>query len=665
MELAILKDLVIILGLATLVNLAFQKLNIPNIIGFLLTGVVAGPEGLGLVGHSHEIEVLAEIGVIMLLFAIGIEFSIKDLIKIKRIVLLGGTLQVFLTVGVVFGLLNIVGIAWQNALFGGFLAGLSSTAIIMKMLQERAEVASQQGKASLGVLIFQDIIIVPMILITPMLAGESASLGRELLLLLVKTTGLVVFMYLLSRFVVPKLLHQVARTQSQELFVLTILVLAFAVAWLTSSLGLSLALGAFLAGLAISESEYSHHAFGNILPFRDIFAAFFFVSIGMLLDLHFLFTHPLLVLLIVLAVILAKTVIAGSVAFLLGFPFKTTVIIGLILSQIGEFSFILSKIGLEYDLLSDYYYQLFLAVTIVSMGLTPFIIMGASPLADLLLKLPLPRKLVTGLRPIGEPETQSLNKHLIIAGMGLNGHNISRAAQIAGIPYLIIDLNAEIVYEQQKKGEPVLYGDASRIATLEYAKVEQAEVLVVAMGSAANTYKIVSGARRLNPKLYIIVRTRYLEDMQDLYKAGANEVIPEEFETAVEIFSRILNKYLVPRNEIEKLVSEVRSGGYEVFRQPALPERNQEDLRIDLPDIEITTMRVSDKAKILGHTLASINLRKNYGVTLLAIRRDSETITNPAPDAKICANDILVLLGTDYELSCANELFRKGQHANC
>lgn len=665
MELDILKELVIIFGLATLVNITFQRFNIPNIVGFLLTGIIAGPEGLKLVGHTHEIEVLAEIGVIFLLFTIGIEFSIKNLMKIRRIVLLGGTLQVFITSGAVFGALLLFDFAWQNALFGGFLAALSSTAIIMKMLQERAEVSSQHGKASLGVLIYQDVIIVPMILVTPLLSGETTGIGVDLLIMLGKAIGLIVFMYLISQYVVPQLLHLVVRTQSQELFLLTILLLGFAIALLTSSLGLSIALGAFLAGLAISESQYSHHAFGNIIPFRDIFTAFFFVSIGMLLDLEFLFSYPLLVLGVTFAIIFVKTIIAGSVGFILGFPFKTTVIIGLVLSQIGEFSFILSKIGMEYQLLSGTHYQLFLAVTIVSMALTPFIIKGAPAFSNLLAKLPIPRKILNGLRPLDEPDTSELDKHMIIAGMGLNGHNIARAARIAHIPYLIVELDAEIARSEQAKGEPVLYGDATHDATLKFARAENAEVMVIATGSAATTYTIARQARQLNPKLHIIVRTRYLEDMDDLYNAGANEVIPEEFETSIEIFSRVLNKYLVPKDEINKLVAEIRSHGYDVFRQLALPERGLEGLEIDLPDIEITTLRVKEKAKISGHTLATLNLRQKYGVTLLAKRNKKETITNPDPNIKICAGDILVLMGTQYDLSCANELFQEGQTKSC
>lgn len=665
MELGILKELVIIFGFATVVNLTFQRLNIPNIVGFLLTGIIIGPGGFGLVAHSHEIEVLAEIGVIFLLFTIGIEFSIKNLVKIRRIVLLGGSLQVFLSIGVAFLLLHYFNLPWQQAVFGGFLAALSSTAIVMKSMQERAEVDSLQGKASLGILIFQDIIIVPMILIIPLLAGETANMGQQLLLMLGKAVGLIVVMYLLSRFVVPRLLHEVARTQSHELFLLTILVLVFAIAWLTSSLGLSLALGAFMAGLTVSESAYSNHAFGNIIPFRDIFTAFFFVSIGMLLDLEFLASHLVLVLTVTLLVIVVKTIITGGVAFLLGFPFKTTVLIGMILSQIGEFSFILSTFGMEHGLLKDFHYQLFLSVTIVSMGVTPFIIMAAKPFANLLVRLPIPKKMLSGLRSIEEPQVGNLEKHIIVAGMGVNGHNIARAAKIAGIPYIIIEMDPEIVREEQEKGEPVFFGDASHTSTLNHAKITGAEVLVISMANAAATYTIVNEARQMNPKLHIIVRTRYLEDMDDLYKAGANEVIPEEFETSVEIFSRVLNKYLVPKDEIEKLVTEMRAGGYEVFRQLALPERNLDDLKIDLPNIELSTLRVSEKTPISGKTLADLDLRNAYGVTLLAIRRDDKTVTNPGPETAIYAHDILVLLGKQYDLACANELFKEEQAPSC
>ncbi len=325
-EIKLLQDIVIIFALASFVIWLFHKLKVPSIIGFLLTGVLTGPHAFGLVKSIEEIEILAEIGVVLLLFTIGIEFSLKNLIRSRKMVFLGGLLQVFLTAAFTFFISYLFGMSLNQSVFFGFLVALSSTAVVLKVLQERAEVSGEYGKFSVGVLIFQDIIIVPMILMIPLLAGKSTNLVSDVGMLLVKVAGITVLTFLSAKFFVPWMLHLVARTKSQELFLLSVLMFGLAIAWLTSSIGLSLALGAFLAGLVISESDYSHQAFGNIIPLRDIFISFFFVSIGMLFNVSFVINNPGLVLISALIVLVIKTIITGFVAFVLGFPFRTTVL---------------------------------------------------------------------------------------------------------------------------------------------------------------------------------------------------------------------------------------------------------------------------------------------------------------------------------------------------
>ncbi len=683
MEIPLLQDIVLIFALSVLVIWLFHKIKIPSIIGFLFTGMLVGPLGviseltnISLIENAHhEIDYLAEIGVVLLLFTIGIEFSIKNLFKIKRTVLLGGSIQVTLTVVLTYIVAVNYGYGFGESVFMGFLVALSSTAIVLRILQEKAQISSLHGKTSLGILIFQDIIIVPMILFTPILAGKSANVTNEILILLAKAVGLIALTIVSSRWIIPKILHQVARTQSQELFLLTVLVVGFTVAWITSMLGLSLALGAFLAGLAISESEYSHQAFGNILPFRDIFTAFFFVSIGMLLDIQFLFANFFTILIFAAIVLLIKTIVTGFVAFILGLPFRTTVMTGLILSQVGEFSFILAKIGMKNGFLittlangsvDDYYYQLFLAVTIVTMSVTPFIILAAPKLSDFVVKiLPLPQRFINGLRPIPKMKTNGLHNHVIIAGMGLNGSNIARAARQTGIDYVIIDLDADLVREKRAQGEPIIFGDAANESVLKHAGVEKAKVLVSAIGNPASTYSIARGAKVLNPGIYSIVRTRYIEDVEDLFKAGANEVIPEEFETSVEIFSKVLTKYLIPRDEIEKMIAELRSDGYEMFRQVEVGSASLNDFHIVMPDIEISAVRVTEHSQIKGRSLGDIELRKFYGVTLAAIKRESGLITNPDSSTHICSEDILYLLGTEKQINCVLPLFKDANAPSC
>ncbi len=657
MEIRILEDIVLIFALSALVIYLFQRIRVPAIVGFLITGILIGPHGLGLVKSVHEIEIMAEIGVVLLLFTIGIEFSLKSLIRSGRTVLLGGGLQVGLTILLTYLVVRLLGRPVGEAVFMGFLVALSSTAVVLKLLQSRAEINTMHGSASVAILIFQDLVIVPMILFTPFLAGTDADVMGSVVWMVVKGVGVVILTYLSAKYLVPKLLHQVALTGNQELFLITVLVIGLAVAWLTSAIGLSLALGAFLAGLTISESEYNHQAFGNIIPFRDIFTSFFFVSIGMLLDLHFFAGRPLMILAIALGVLLVKTIIAGMVAFILGFPFRTTVMVGLAISQVGEFSFLLSGIGREQGLIGDDYYQIFLAVAIITMALTPFIMISAPALSNLVMKLPMPDWMVKGLRPVPSPDLPEMQDHLLIVGMGVNGSNVARAARMAGIRYVIVDSDAERVRKAQKEGEPAFFGDAGTLPVLRSAGGGEAEVVVVAISDSAATYRVVEAVRKINPKAHLIVRTRYIQDVEDLYQIGANEVIPEEFETSVEIFSRVLAKYLIPREDIEKLVAEVRADGYDMFRSMNPLTSKVSDLQFRIPDIEITGFRVKPGSGIVGKTIGEVQLRSRYGVTLLALRRDDQTIANPNSSEKICEQDVLFMMGDHKGIGCVTGLF--------
>ncbi|HEX3035022.1 MAG TPA: cation:proton antiporter [Thermodesulfobacteriota bacterium] len=662
MEILLLREITIIFGLSIAVLFICHRFRVPAIVGFLLTGILAGPHGFGLIKAVHEVEILAEIGVVLLLFTIGIEFSLKDLLKIRRSVLLGGTLQVLLTISAIFLIARLIGLTSGESFFMGFLISLSSTAIVLKLLQERAEIDSPHGRTALGILIFQDIIIVPMMLLTPLLAGAMENIGKSLLVLMAKGIGVIILVLISAQWVVPQVLYQIARTRSRELFLLSIVVICLAVAWLTSSIGLSLALGAFLAGLTISESEYSHQALSNVLPFRDVFTSFFFISIGMLLNISFLLEQPVLVILITLGVLALKTVTAGFGVVFLGSPLRIAILAGLALSQVGEFSFILSKVGVGYGLLGGDTYQLFLDVSILSMAATPFIIALSPRLSDLTSELPLLRELKSGLYPMPgidvSNKKDTLRDHLIIIGYGVNGRNVARAARAAGIPYIIIEMNPETVRSEKARGEPIYYGDAIQEAVLEHAGIKGARVVVIAISDPAATRQITAISRRLNPKVHIIARTRFLQEVEPLHELGADEVIPEEFETSVEIFTRVLTKYLIPRDEIEKFIAEVRSDSYEMFRSPSIPPAYFSDLKLHIPDIEISTFRVNEKSPIVGESLAQIGLRNKYGVTLLAIRRDSHILSNPDGNTQLCADDVIVVLGAPDKIAEVAGLFR-------
>ncbi|MCF8381154.1 MAG: cation:proton antiporter [Bacteroidales bacterium] len=664
-EFHLLQDIVIIFALASFVVWFFHKLKIPSIIGFLITGVLAGPHGLGLIDSTGEIEILAEIGVVLLLFTIGIEFSLKNLIKSRKLVFIGGSLQVFLAIGLTFLIARLAGRSPAESVFFGFLVALSSTAVVMKVLQERAEVNKAYGRFSLGVLIFQDLIIVPMILLIPLLTGVSSSIGKDIGILVLKVVVVLGFTYAGSKFLVPWMLHQVARTKSQELFLLTILMFVLAVALFTSSIGLSLALGAFLAGLIISESDYSHHAFGNVIPLRDIFMSFFFVSIGMLFDIGFVLENAMLVLLVVFVVLFLKTFISGLIAFIMGFPFRTTVLAGIALSQVGEFSFILAKLGSENSIIDQKFYQLFITISVLTMALTPFMIMFGPRISALLERLPLGEKVRLGLKTPVLNEEVKMNNHMVIIGMGLHGHNVAKAAKSAGIQYVILENDPDIVRKEKEKGESIYFGSASHEEVLKQCGVESAEVVVITPSNSTTVYRATELVREMNPKAHIIARIVHLEDMDDVYKYGANEVIPEEFETSVEIFSRVLAKYLIPRDEINKFIAELRSDSYQMFRSIEKEVGIEVNLNLHFPDLEISAIKIDEGSEIVGKNISGINLKSKFSVSIIAIRRGDENIINPAAKTILQPEDIVYIIGTSHQISCASSVFRSVDTTNC
>ncbi len=563
---AVLNDILIILALSLVVFIVFSRLKIPPIVGFIITGIMAGPYGFALVKSVSDVEKLAEIGVMFLLFTIGIEFSLKSMFRMKRLVLLGGALQVAITVLVTFFLCRIAGQPAGRSVFIGFIVSLSSTAIVLKTMQERGELDSPHGVITLGILIFQDIIVVAMLLITPLLSGVSASIGKPFLTVLFKGIIVVSLVIFSARWIIPGMLYFVARTKSRELFLLSLILTCLAIAWITASQGLSFALGAFLAGLTISGSEYKRQALGDIIPFRDVFISFFFISVGMLMDIGYFVQHPVLILAVFAGFMLMKAVIAGGITALLGAPIRTSILVGIALSQIGEFSFLLLKTGLDRNILTNSLYNLLLSASVLTMLATSFMISLSPFFAESVLRLPLSRKLRDGHYRTLNSSTPVRKEHLIIIGYGLNGRNVALAAKESGIPYVIIEMNPDVVIGEQKKGEQIVYGDATHEAVIGHAGVRSARVVVLAINDPAATRRITEMIRQINPNVYLIVRTRYIKEMESLYRLGADEVIPEEFETSIEIFSRVLDRYLIPKDSIEQLVTRIRQDGYEMFR---------------------------------------------------------------------------------------------------
>ena len=659
MEYALLQDMEILLGLAVTTVILFRRLMFPSIIGFLAAGILAGPHTLGLIKNIHQVEQMAEMGVVLLLFTIGIEFSLKELMRIKHLVLLGGGLQVGLTIL----LTALVGVAFhfsvQQSIFFGFLVALSSTAILMKLLMDAGETDAPHGKMAMGILIFQDLCVVPLMLFVPFLSGGGDGL-TGILTVSAKAAAVVVVAHYGARFLVPWIFGQVVKVRSRELFLLTILFIGFGTAWVTARVGLSLALGAFIAGLAISESEYSHQALGDIMPFRDAFMSLFFISVGMLLDPAVLLKHPLLIASLVVTIILIKTLVTTGAAMSLGISMRIALISGLALAQIGEFSFVLCQSGLKAGLLTPDVYQIFLAASVATMGLTPLCLKYSAPVAERVAAI-FPRALTRGRGVLARREHRmTISDHVIIVGYGLNGRNLARVLNHFKIDHVVIETNPFTVKTERKKGTHIIFGDGSGSEILSHANIERARIIVIAISDAASSRRIAAQARQMNPGIHVIVRTRYILEMDPLYKLGVNEVIPEEFETSIEILSRVLRKYLLTHDEIERCVSQVRSDSYEMFRTMSRRHSHAVGISGFLTGAELGTFRVGPASPLVGKSLREGVLRDRSGTTLLMIKRGNEVIPNPDPVWEIRENDIVLILGTPEQLAAAAPLFEHG-----
>jgi CPA2 family monovalent cation:H+ antiporter-2 len=652
MHLPLLQDLLILIGFSTLIVFVLKRAKLPAILGFLITGILIGPYSLSLIKDIHEVEILAEIGVILLLFVIGMELSLKQLISIKRTVFIGGTIQVFVTVGVTALVYSFFSTSWGEAVFMGFIASLSSTAIVLSMFQDSNEMSTPQGKNALGILIFQDLIVVPMMLVTPIISGQTDNVVQSVLFLLLKSAGVILITILSAKYIVPHLLHEIAKTRSKELFLLTTLTICFAVAFLTSEAGLSLALGAFLAGLIVSESEYSHQATSFVLPFRSLFTSFFFISVGMMLDVYFLLSNFLMIVAITAGVFLVKGTIATLSVLVLKYPVRTALLTGLALFQVGEFAFILSKVGVEYGLLTATMNQYFLAVSIISMLLTPLVFLFSGRVVSQFMKTKVGNALDASLSqplPTNELNTDVLKDHLIIIGYGLNGSHLAKAAEANLIPYVVIDVDAEIVRRERQNGVPILFGNAADSHLLDTVNLRRSRAVVIALSDYKVTEEIVRAIRMICQTTYLVVRSQYLKDTDELIALGADHVIPAEFETSIEISSRILNRFLIPVEDIDHFIAMLRSDHYHLLEgKRKLPETYRSQA---IPNLNITTIHVGrDSGGPVGKTIREANVRNDYGVNIIGICRNDQVQFHFDANEKILQDDLLFVYGESEQV---------------
>ena len=634
MEITLLQNMSAILITAVIVLLIFNKLKLPTMIGLFITGIVLGHA----INDTTMISSLSELGVIFLLFIIGLEFSAEKFSAIKRYALIGGILQVVLTTVLISALGIVLGLNIQSAIFLGFLVAFSSTAIVMKVMQQRHITHSVQGRVTLGILIFQDIAVIIVILITPLLGGQALQLNT-LPELVVKAVGLGVLIFVGAKWFIPLALRDAAKTKNRDLFLLLTLFICMGTTFATSLIGIGPELGAFIAGLLISNTEYSHQTLGYIQPFQDVFMSLFFISIGLMVNLHlFLANIGIIVALtvVILVINFSATLITGMA---LKLPSKVSISIAILLSQIGEFSFVLAKEGMKFGLMTNEFFSIFLGVSILTMSSTPFLEKLTPKIVRAFSKISYFR-VDDELTQIPEEieDAQEIQDHVILVGMGLNGKQMAKACSEFKIPYRIVDMNPVIVENQQALGIPIIYGKASNESVLKELNITSALCIVISASTYEETLKTIDAARRLNPDIHIIVRTRYLRNINEVIEAGADEVIPKEFETSIMMFTRIMDYYNRDSDEIADAINDLRSDNYDAFRN-VTSDDIETYLNHKYTDLEIDSLRVSEDTH-----LENLPFEEN-SLKVTGVVRGEDTFIEVDNDFKFLEDDLILFIG--------------------
>ena len=656
-ELGILQDLVVVLGVAIPTVAIAHRLRIPAIVGFFLVGAVIGPYGLALIPNAESVTVLADLGVLLLLFTIGLELSLTRVMQLGRVALQGGVLQVGGTLVAVAAVATGLGVPINQAVFYGGLVALSSTAVVLKVYADRGELDTPHGRVVVSILLFQDLCVVPLMLFMPMLAdaqagsaavGNWAGIARSLLVVAILVAG--------GRVVVPWVLDRIVLLRDRELFTLCIGFFGLGAAFATASFGLSLALGAFVAGLVISESEYGLQAMSNVLPFQDVFSGIFFASVGMLLDARFLIAQPLLVVGATVGILLLKGLLSAAVVLSLRRGLQASIASGFSLAQVGEFSFILAGVGVPLGLFAGNDYQLFLAVSVLTMVATPFMIARARQTADGIERV-LGRSRFTAPLPDEESAVQ-LKDHTIIVGYGFSGRRLARVLDSARLPYVVLEQNGQAVRSARREGVPIFFGDGTRRAVLERVGCERARVILFVISSTADERRGVVAARELNPAVRIIVRTHFVRAIEDLTRLGASEVVVEEFEASVELFALVLEFYEVPSNTIRREVDAVRSEHYSMLRGESRPDLQLDTLKYLGIHSALDLVQVEEDSAAVGGNPSTLNLRRDTGATLVAVVRDGKAFYKRDATFQFRVGDTAVLVGEQEALERGAALFR-------
>lgn len=663
----VLLELAVLFALCVAVAVTFHRLKLPPIVGFLVAGVFVGPNAIGLVTHEEMVHELAEVGIIVMLFAVGLEVPMRQLRRLRRAIVLGGCVQILGTVCVTAVVCWLLGMTWPAAIFLGFLLSLSSTAASTKMLIDHGELGAPHGRTVLGIAVAQDLAVVPMILLIPLLGsfngpqlvdlpGFSASVHdvTPTPLAALLNFGVLLGLVLLGKLIVRPLLALVCGARNRELFVLFLATWCLGFAVVTAHLGMSLALGAFLAGILLADSDHHSQAAAEIEPFRDAFSSLFFVSIGMLFDWRTIADAPGTVAAIVGAVVGGKALIIILAARLLGQPFWVRIRAALTLAQVGEFSFVLVQLGQQSTLLPESAESLFLVAAVVSIAATPMLYALGHRLA---LQASKRSGVAKDAADDGDGSRHERQDHAILVGFGPTGRAVAAGLEAAGIPFVVAEMNNTTVRQEAARGVPIVLADATRITVLNSLGLGRAQLVVLAINDAVATRRIAHLVRQNAPQAHVLARAQFNNEVAPLQRSGAHEVVPQELEASVEILVRVLRRFLVADDEIGRRVKAVRLEAGGVERASPVPSAEASEIAEFVPGLGFAVRRVAAGAPVDGRTLKDAGVRRHTACTVVAVRRGDTNLTTIDPDTVLEAGDTVVVIGPQLRLLDAAAMF--------
>ncbi len=645
-------DLAIIIVAALIGGSIAQLLKQPLIIGFILAGIVVGPyTGIIAVSEVHNIELLAEVGVALLLFAIGLEFSLKELKPVRNIALIGTPIQIILTTIYGIGIGKFLLLDWVSSVWLGTLISISSTMVILKTLMNQGRMGTLSSRVMIGMLIVQDLAVVPMMIILPQLSNIEQGL-YALAIAVLKSGIFLAFMIFLGTKLLPILLSRIARWNSRELFLIAITAIGLGVGYATYIVGLSFAFGAFIAGIVLSESDYGHQALSDIIPLRDIFGLLFFVSVGMLLDPSFLISNLKTIIILVILVMVGKGLIFGGTSILFGYRNVIPYALALGLFQVGEFSFVIARLGISTGSIGNELYNIILNTAVITMVITPFI----SGLTTTAYKIHR-HFFRTGfhLESINIPQI-GLENHIVIAGYGRIGKHISLVLKRLNLDFVIIEFNYNRVLEAKSDGMPVIFGNASQRVILKGANIEKACLLILTLPSILNTQHIVSIVKEINPDLHIVARAEEIEHIKTLYDNGVYEVVQPHFEGGLEITRQALLHLNIPASEIIKYEDSVRHDLYAPLYKHHGEYKEISDLSKAVNLLDLNWVNLDPASPVIGKSIKELDIRKKTGVFIISILNAKDIKINPDSDYRFNIGDRLAVMGNKEEFDTFQKL---------